>query len=91
MTLPSIAPLNPSNWSGAISSSWLVAIEGLAEQADARLEMTRETFNRIAKNELVTGEAIESGNVRLEGDAEALNVFMQSFDENPFVDRLAIR
>ncbi len=69
----------------------LVVTEGLAEQADARLVMTRETFNRIAKNELVTGEAIAAGTVELAGDAESLNVFLRSFDENPFMDRLAIR
>jgi alkyl sulfatase BDS1-like metallo-beta-lactamase superfamily hydrolase len=69
----------------------LVVTEGLAEQTDARLVMTRETFNRIVKNELVTGEAIAAGSVQLEGDAKALNAFLQSFDENPFMDRLAIR
>jgi alkyl sulfatase BDS1-like metallo-beta-lactamase superfamily hydrolase len=69
----------------------LVVTEGLAEQADARLVMTRETFNGIVKNELVIGEAIAAGTVLLEGDAHALNAFLQSFDENPFMDRLAIR
>jgi alkyl sulfatase BDS1-like metallo-beta-lactamase superfamily hydrolase len=69
----------------------LVVTEGLTEQADARLVMTRETFNGIVKNELVIGEAIAAGTVQLEGDAQALNAFLQSFDENPFMDRLAIR
>ena len=52
---------------------------------------TRETFNGIVKNELVIGEAIAAGTVLLEGDTQALNAFLQSFDENPFMDRLAIR
>jgi hypothetical protein len=51
----------------------------------------RETFNGIVKNELLIDEAIAAGTVQLEGDAQALNVFLQSFDENPFMDRLAIR
>ncbi|MCZ6828641.1 MAG: hypothetical protein O7F73_03490 [Gammaproteobacteria bacterium] len=60
----------------------LVVTEGLSEQADARLEMTRESFNRIVKGEIVMGDAIAAGTVLLAGDAEVLNVFLQSFDEN---------
>lgn len=59
--------------------------------ADAVLSMSRETFNRLVKRDIEAAGAIADGVIEFEGSLLALRSFGKAFDENPFMERLAVR
>ena len=74
-----------------LRNSVLLVIDGLAENADASLTMTRDTFIKIAKKETDMAQALLDGLVNYEGSILSLRAFGKAFDEYIFMDRLVVR
>ena len=51
---------------------------------DARLTLTKATFDKIQAGELSPQEAIASGAIRIDGRREALTEFVSLFEKPPF-------
>ena len=69
----------------------LLVKDGLDENADASLTMTRDTFIRVAKKEIDMKQAIFDGLADYDGSLLSLRAFSKAFDESPFMERLAVR
>jgi linear primary-alkylsulfatase len=69
----------------------LVVTAGLAEDADVGLTMTRDTFNQMVKKQIDVKQAISDDVIELKGNPFKLRAFGNAFDENPFMERLAVR
>ncbi|BFM15001.1 alkyl sulfatase YjcS [Maricurvus nonylphenolicus] len=77
--------------SAELRNGVLVVKPELHPQPQAALTMTRETFNKLVKQELGPLEAIKDGVIDFEGNPLKLRAFGKAFDENPFMERLAVR
>ena len=69
----------------------LLVSAGLDKNADASLTMSRDTFIRIAKKEIDMPEAMLDGLADYEGSLLSLRAFGKAFDEESFMERLAVR
>ncbi len=74
-----------------LRNSVLLVNEGLAENPDASLTMTRDTFIRIAAKEIDMPKALLDGLADYEGSLLSLRAFGNAFDKSSFMERMAVR
>ena len=74
-----------------LRNSVLLVTEGLAENPDVSLTMTRDTFIRVATKEIDMLQAILDGLADYEGSLLSLRSFGKAFDKNTFMERMAVR
>ena len=74
-----------------LRNSVLLVRDGLDDNADASLSMSRDTFIKIARRETDMAQALLDGQVHYEGSLLSLRAFGKAFDENIFMERLAVR
>lgn len=77
--------------SAELRNGVLVVKPELNPQAHASLTMARATFNQLVKKELEPLAAIKAGVIEFEGNPLKLSAFGKAFDNNPFMERLAVR
>lgn len=77
--------------SAELRNGVLIVKPELHPEPQAALSMNRATFNQLVKKELEPLSAITDGLIELEGNPLKLRAFGKAFDENPFMERLAVR